>query len=141
MLLERMNPWMTLHQMQRQMDRVLDSLYDASLQRAAYPPINVWDEGERLVVQAEVPGLRADDFEVFAQNDELTIRGTRKPLEGESLVYRRRERDSGAFERVVTLPFAVDADHIEAELKDGLLTVRLPKAESERPRKIAITSA
>jgi len=103
-----------------------------------YPSLNIWDERDALRVEAEVPGLRQEDLEVFALGDKLTVKGRWQPLEGEKQVYQRQERPTGEFSRVITLPIEVDAEKVEAQLKDGVLTLRLPKAESAKPRKIAV---
>jgi HSP20 family protein len=138
-----MNPF---NELRREMDRLLDGFglgaaRPALRYRAAYPALNVWNEGEALCVEAEVPGIRKEDLEIFAVGNELTIKGRRPPLEGEKLTYHRRERGTGEFTRVITLPDGVDADKVEAVLKDGVLTVRLPKAESAKPRQIAIKTS
>lgn len=102
------------------------------------PALNVWDADDALHVEAEVPGIKQDDLEVFALGNELTIKGRRAPLEGENRTYHCRERGTGEFTRVLTLPVDVDANQIEATLKDGVLSLRLPKSERAKPRKIPL---
>jgi len=104
----------------------------------AYPALNVWDEGANLCVEAEVPGVQKDGLEIYAVGDELTIKGRRPAMQTEASNYHRQERGTGEFARVITLPVEVDADKIEAVLADGVLTLRLPKAESAKPRQIAV---
>jgi HSP20 family protein len=125
--------------LRRQVDRLLTNFDTRDLFCApTYPPVNIWDAGEALVVEAELAGVRDQDLEVSAMGNELTIAGRRTPADGDKQTYHRRERGTGEFTRVITLPAEVDADQVEATLKDGVLTVRLPKAESAKPRKIAL---
>ena len=70
--------------------------------------------------------------------DELTLKGRREPEDGQQATYHRRERGTGSFTRVLTLPIEVDADKVEASLAQGVLTIRLPKAESAKARKIQV---
>jgi len=127
--------------LRREMDRLWDG-FGAGLARlpfgqAAYPAMNVWDEGETICVEAEVPGVRKDHLEVVAVGNELTLKGRRAPLEGK-LAYHRRERGTGEFVRMVTLPCEVNPDKVEATLDNGVLLIRLPKAETAKPRQISI---
>jgi HSP20 family protein len=109
---------------------------------ASYPPVNVWEEGDAVLVQAELPGMRIEDLEIFVTgNDQLTLKGERKPPEvAENAVQHRQERGFGSFVRVLPLPFPVDANHVEARLDNGVLHVRLPKHEAAKPRKIVVKS-
>jgi len=106
----------------------------------AFPLLNVWEEERSLVVEAEIPGLKLEDIEVLVSGDELTISGERKAETAEGTTVHRRERGVGRFSRVVRLPVEVNADAVEATLREGVLTVRLPKAESVLPRRIAVKS-
>jgi HSP20 family protein len=107
---------------------------------AVYPLVNVWDDGDALRLEAELPGIKQGDLEIFALGNELTIKGRWQPSVGDGQTRHRQERPSGEFSRVITLPFEVNADKVEARLKDGVLSVRLPKAESAKPRKITLKS-
>jgi HSP20 family protein len=100
--------------------------------------LNVWEDGETLVAEAEVPGLTMKDIDVTVVGDELTIKGQRTAHEGAKPVYHRQERGTGAFSRSITLPYEINTDAVEATLRDGILTIRLPKSESARARKIAV---
>ncbi len=129
--------------LRREMDRLLDEFGVNRLRNAwrpvAYPALNIWDEGEALAVEAEVPGVRREDLEVTTMGSELTIRGRREV--GEARTFHRQERGAGEFSRVITLPVEVNPDAVEATLKDGVLFLRLPKAETARPRKITLKSS
>lgn len=137
-----MNPFAAMNQLQREVNRLFDGYLPSpggGFGRATvFPALNVWEDSDALYAEAEIPGVAPADLEVYAVGDELTIRGTRKPREGENVAYHRRERGTGEFTRVVTLPVSVDPDRVKAVLKDGVLTVTLPKADEARPRRIAV---
>jgi HSP20 family protein len=111
------------------------------LEPAFTPPLNVHEDGEAIVVELEVPGLKAGDVEVSFENGELTLKGEKKFAAKENAPVHRRERVYGSFTRTLTLPWEIVADKISAEMKDGVLTVTLPKAEASKPRKVAIKVA
>jgi len=130
-------------QLRREMDRLFESFAGGQMRlpfwsRAAYPAVNLWNEGEALCLEAEVPGIAKDDLEINAVGNELVIKGRRAPHPGDNLTYHRQERGTGEFTRVITLPVEVDPERVDAVLKDGVLTVRLPKAESAKPRQITV---
>ncbi|MGA7213432.1 MAG: Hsp20/alpha crystallin family protein [Terrimicrobiaceae bacterium] len=103
------------------------------------PPLDIFEDTERVTIQVELPGMKKEDFELSLQDGVLTISGERKfeeeKREGESF---RRERLFGAFSRSVTLPSAVKAEEVKATYEDGVLTVTLPKAEEAMPKKIQV---
>jgi HSP20 family protein len=99
--------------------------------------INIHEEDEGYVLSALVPGLKADELNIRVLEDVVHIEGEYKADENNYLV---RELPAGSFTRTLRLPAAIDADHVEAKITDGVLTLRLPKAESARPKKINITS-
>jgi HSP20 family protein len=105
------------------------------------PAVNLWTDDLAVHLEAELPGVTEDSLELTVLGDELTLAGSRDdaPVEGGRVL--RRERTRGAFRRVVSLPFTVDAQQVEATLQHGVLTVRLPKAAAHRPRQIKVTSA
>jgi HSP20 family protein len=104
----------------------------------SFPSLNVWEHGDALFVEAEVPGLKSDDIDISVVGSDLTIRGSRETKGEEGVAYHRRERSSGQFNRVLRLPVEVDGSKVEATLTHGVLLVKLPKAESAKPRKIKI---
>ncbi len=115
----------------------LDWLRD-EMEPSFYPPLNVWEDGELLKIEAEVPGVRLEDIDVSFNNGELTLKGEKKVETKENTPVHRRERLAGTFVRSLTIPWEVASDRVTAELKDGILTVTLPKAEAAKPRKVAI---
>lgn len=144
MLAERMFPMATLEEMRREMDRLFSGVARGvnglSHRARRYPALNVWETGDALIVEAEVPGLTMQDLEVEVVGAELCIRGTRKSTEGEDVAFHRQERGFGEFARSITLPTEVNTDKVEAVLKDGVLTISLPKAETAKARKITVKS-
>lgn len=105
-----------------------------------FPDLNVWDDERTAYVEAELPGLGADDFRVDVAGAELTISGERKPQETTGAPL-RRERVTGPFRRAITLPWELAADKAEASLRDGVLTVRIPKSERAKVKKIEVKTA
>ena len=98
---------------------------------------NVRDEDEAFVLTALVPGLTADDLTINILEDVVSIEGEFKQDENEYLM---RELPHGPFRRTLRLPTPVNSDKVEAKIADGVLTLRLPKTESARPKKIKIAA-
>ncbi|MBY0524311.1 MAG: Hsp20/alpha crystallin family protein [Gemmataceae bacterium] len=104
-----------------------------------FPPLNVWEDAEHVSVDCELPGLDLKDLEIYVTGgNQLTIKGERKQQLSENAVFHRQERTFGTFVRVLTLPFPVNSDKVEAKLEHGVLTIKLAKHEAAKPRKIAI---
>lgn len=103
------------------------------------PPVDVCETEAQYVVTAEVPGLRREDVQIHMQDGRLTFSGTRpeRPVACEQ--YHRIERGHGAFSRTFQLPLAIAVDSITADLKDGVLTVVVPKAADPTPRRIRVS--
>jgi HSP20 family protein len=105
--------------------------------------IDLRETPDAFALTASVPGVRAEDVEITVLGETVRISGSRQEAtdeqdgDGRWLV---RERRSGAFERSVTLPTAVKAEEAEADFKDGVLTITLPKADAAKPRTIAVRS-
>jgi HSP20 family protein len=105
-----------------------------------FPAVNVWQSESEVFAEAEIPGVKGEDLDISVVGNELTVKGTRQPMADEQAAFHRRERGVGAFARVIRLPVDVDPDKVQASLRDGVLTVTLPKAEAAKPRRISITS-
>ena len=106
--------------------------------RGAVPALDIHEDAERLVVEADVPGLTMSDLDISIESGGLTIQGGRKPVEHEGATVHRRERGTGEFKRVLSLPIDVDVEQVEAVLANGVLTVTLPKAADAKVRKIEV---
>lgn len=104
------------------------------------PAFDVYEEKDRFVVKAELPGMKKEDIEVTFQDGSLSISGERKSetKHEEAEVY-RAERFFGRFQRAITLPTSVAPDKVKASYKDGVLTVTLPKTEEAKPKQIDVT--
>jgi len=137
-------PMFALHNRFNQLASQLDGLFEPSDRRnvvnpIAFPMLNAWEDENDFYVEAELPGFALDDLEIFMNDDStVSIRGERKEPELSGGKWQRRERAFGRFGRSLTLPGPVSADGVEATLKHGVLTVKLPKAAELRPRKIEI---
>jgi HSP20 family protein len=104
----------------------------------AYPPVNVFRKGDDVAVIAEVPGVRKSDLEVQVKGNTLRISGAKPVGFPEGAGVHRRERLGGRFDRAVALPFEVDAEAVQAECRDGLLALLLPRAAKDRARTIQV---
>lgn len=147
MLTRMMNDFAPLLRLNNEMDRWMESFYEDAPATprpygAAYPALNTWEDADNAWIEAELPGLGLEDLEVLVNGGEVTIAGERKfgePQNGTN--WHRRERSHGRFSRTLTLPWDVDADKVHATLRDGVLTVQLPKAETAKPRKVRVQGA
>jgi HSP20 family protein len=132
--------WNQLQTLQAEMNRLFSRWggYDEG-ETTAFPALNVWEEGEHVFIEAELPGTDRNDLEIYVVGgNQVTLKGQRKPLVPEKSVRHRQERVYGPFTRTLTLPFPVDPDKVEAQLDNGILRVRLAKHESAKPRKIKV---
>jgi HSP20 family protein len=103
------------------------------------PPVDIEETDDAYIIEAEVPGVKKKDLNIEIMGNELTISGEVKEREREG-VLRRRTRKVGNFFYRVVLPESVDADKLDADLDDGVVTVRLPKAQRGRRRRIEARS-
>ena len=109
--------------------------------RSEYPAMNVYAGDDALLVKAELPGYEAKDIDVSVMQNTLTVRGERADEADEKRSYHRRERVAGKFVRSLELPTNVDADGVNAELKNGVLTITLPRVVEERLKKIEVKAS
>lgn len=133
--------WNQLVQFQDEMNRLFNRWNGHSPLNGSvgFPALNVWEGGEEVFVEAELPGLQLNDLEIYVSGgNQLTVKGERKPCGPDKGTWHRQERVFGTFTRSLTLPFPVDADKVEARLENGVLQVKLTKHESAKPRKIAV---
>jgi HSP20 family protein len=125
---------------QRALESRLESdwLRGATSGTGAFPPINVFQQGDNLVAIIELPGVNKSDLEIQAKNNTIRISGKKNSAYPEKGSLHRRERLSGTFDRTLTVPIQIDADRIKAEYRDGVLALFIPRAESDKPRSISI---
>ena len=121
-------------------DGAFRQLFDAPSMRAPFPALNVWEDGDKLIAEAEVPGLRLEEIELLALGTELTIKGRRPDVREANMAMHRQERGAFRFERAYELPDKVDADKAQAVMKNGVLTLTLPKVPEAQPKQIAVTA-
>lgn len=103
------------------------------------PPVDLYETASAFVLTAEVPGLAREHIEIHAEESRIVIRGERAGAQVPCEQYHRIERGHGRFSRAFMLPEPIDVDAVNAELKDGLLTVTIPKAGGRSARKIAVS--
>ncbi len=136
----RASPLGALDEFRREMDRWFG---DTTAGRLDYGmPAEIVDDGEQLRIDIELPGVRLDDIDLTVEDRVLTVEGEKKMEreEGEKdSDFRLYERRYGRFERSFVLPRHVDTEKVDARLENGVLTVTLPKVETAKPKKIAIS--
>ena len=136
------SPFEELAQMRRQMDRLYEDVLTPRQRPrlGVYPLINLTEDKNNFYVRAELPGVNGDALDIQATANNLSISGERTIAAEEGVKYHRRERESGSFSRMIGLPAEVDADKVEAKLRNGVLTVVVPKAEIAKPKQISVKS-
>jgi HSP20 family protein len=129
-----------MDQLQREMNRLFDATSKGHLFNSpSYPAINIWANEDGQLISAEMPGVKLDDINIDVTGDALSISGERNPDEvAKDASYHRRERNYGSFSRTIQLPFVVDTNNAEATFANGVLLIKLPRAEADKPRKIEI---
>lgn len=140
MVIRVKDPFAALLGVQRAMESVMGSDWfgGRTSGSGAFPLINVFNDGDDFVVVAELPGVKKEDLEIQVRGNTVRIQGKKAIAHPESASIHRRERAAGEFDRTVTLPDDVDASKVAAEYRDGVLTLRLPRAESAKPRTVTI---
>ncbi len=136
----RWDPWAELQRINQQLSQYLGTGGDqrSSPAGAFIPLADVEESDEGYLVEVELPGVKREDVSLEVSGRRLTVSGERKERERVGIL-RRRTRSVGRFEYQVTLPGAVDEAGVEASMDEGVLSVRVPKAASERPRRIQVT--
>lgn len=143
MAIVRWSPMREMLSVQDEMNRLLGDVFGRrSLEEGTLPwqpPVDIEETRDAYIVRAELPGLRQEDIKITVEDNRLALRGEkRREAEESGTNYHRVERVYGQFERSFTLTHLVRSEKIEAVYKDGVLTVRIPKAEEARAREIQI---
>jgi len=135
------HPLDALFEFQRALEARLDSdwLRGSTTGTGAFPPINVFQQEDSLVAIVELPGVNKSDLEIQAKDNAIRISGKKVIAYQNGASLHRRERLSGTFDRTLTVPRQIDANSIKAEYRDGVLALFIPRAESDKPRSIAIS--
>jgi HSP20 family protein len=143
--LVRWDPVRDMMSLREAMDRLFEDSFVhprgvlAPVEGAATLALDVFESDDDVTVRASIPGVNPDDIDISVTGDVLTIKGeTSEEREEKQGNYRLRERRYGAFERSVNLPAPVNTDKAEAEFKNGVLTLTLPKVEEVKPKSIKI---
>lgn len=136
------NPFEEMDRMRRYLDQLMGQADTGfRMPRAGvFPLINLTETKKDYILRAELPGVKAEDLDIQATGRNITISGERKIEPDPDATYHRREREAGTFSRALTLPGDIDRDQIDASLKNGVLTVTVPKSEKAKPRQIEIKS-
>lgn len=136
------NPFRELDDLHSRFSQLLESAVGESPAGALgawLPAVDIEETDDAFVVEAELPGVKSEDVAVELHDNQLSIHGETKQRERTGIL-RRQTRRTGQFDYRVTLPGQVDADKVDASLKDGVLRLQLHKSERERPRRIAISA-
>lgn len=132
--------WREFDRLQREMNRLMDDMLQVSA--PGFPAINVWADEECALVVAEIPGVAPDDIEISVVGETLTLSGSRPTdVDGDEVQYHRRERWQGEFSRTLEMPFRINANDVEATFSKGILQVKLPRADADKPKKISVKAA
>jgi HSP20 family protein len=155
------NPFESIWQLSRDMDRLMGSIFRGNLAPAFGPPfrsqqgfseasaalwsprIDVEQRGDSLIVSADLPGVRKEDVQIEVSQDGLTLSGERREEHeagGEAAGYRSVERTYGSFYRTVPLPDTVNREQLKASMRDGVLRITIPFDEKAKPRRVQIES-
>ncbi len=138
---ENTNPFDELHTLQREMNRLFNG-YDERTTLSRFPSLNIWGDQEKMVVTAELPGMKPKDIDIQVVENQLTLKGERSSDQpAEDAVCHRCERNAGTFTRTVRLPFAIESDKVTATYTNGILTLTLPRLEASKPKQIEINVA
>jgi HSP20 family protein len=137
--------WTALDRLQRDMMQAFDRLGTGlgPARGSPFPPVNLYETAQGYVLTAEIPGVSSEDLEVSVEGERVTIGGKRAieyPSDGETSLH-RRERQAGVFRRAFNLPDPADPEKAEAISRHGILMVRIPKAESQQPRRISVRAS
>ncbi|MGC9502619.1 Hsp20/alpha crystallin family protein [Baaleninema sp.] len=143
MTLVRWNPTRDIDSLHREMNRLFDALnptrFASELELNFGPPAELHETDEAVILKLEVPGMNPEDLDIDVTRDAVSIRGERKQeSETEENGTIRSEFRYGQFSRVISLPTHVDNSQVEAQYRDGLLTLTLPKVEEEKHKSVKV---
>jgi len=136
--------WDPFRELQREVGRLFRQFESSPAAESSswqFPAVNIYEGQDEYTLTAELPGMNPDDLDLSITGETLILRGERKrPTDITDESYRRQERRFGRWTRTLTLPERIDSEKVVAEFTNGVLTVRIPKAEEAKPRQIAVTS-
>ncbi len=137
------HPIADLERMSRQMDRLTQAVSGRPgvnwLSARVFPAVNLTEDKDKYYIRTELPGFKANALDIQVVGRNLTIAGERTiPSEGENIRYHRKEREAGKFSRLIGMPGDIDADQVNAQMVNGILTVTIAKAETSKPKQITV---
>lgn len=135
------NPFREFNRLRGEVDRLFNEFGGGreTFFSRVYPAVNVGEDQDNFYIRTELPGVEPEKLDIECVEGSLVIRGERTiAQEDEGISYHRREREGGTFGRIVSVPERVDSGKVSADLKNGVLTVVLAKAEEAKPRKISV---
>jgi HSP20 family protein len=146
MAIVRWEPFRDMLASQREFDRLFREAFNPAVAdgelstRTWAPPVDIYEDGDSLVLKAELPGVNPDDMDIRVENNTLYLKGERKfEKEVKEQNYHRVERSYGTFMRTFSLPNSIDADKVGANYKDGVLVLTMPKKEEAKPKTIKVS--
>ncbi len=140
-MLSRWDPFREMLSMRRTMDRLIEGTMNEEEGALAEwgLALDVVEDEEAYLVKASVPGIKPEDLDITFNKGLLTIRGEIKDESDTTKgQYHLRERRYGSFSRTISIPSSVEAEKIDADYKDGILTLKMPKSEETKPKRIPI---
>jgi HSP20 family protein len=136
-----------MYDLMKEMDRIVTSVGPPPAERPrswmpeAWPPIDVTDEGDKVVVRGDLPGMTEKDVQVTATHNSLSLAGERKVDVPEGYSVHRQERPAWKFSRSFELPSRIDVESVRASMRNGVLTIELAKHAEEKPRQITVKAS
>jgi HSP20 family protein len=139
MVIPRFDLWRDIADLQERVARLLEESFPTYERKREVwvPPADVVENEKEIVVFFDLPGVDQKDVEISVSGDQITVKGERKPLDGETR-FLRQERVYGPFSRTFALRVPVDVDRVTATYRNGVLEIHLPKVEEQRARRIVI---
>jgi len=130
----------TIMNIQSALEKAMDEGFNntSTFNSGVFPPINILEKEDKLHVISELPGVSSENLSIEIKGRHLRISGKRELKHEEDASIHRMERRGGSFDRTIGLPYKVDSSKAEASFENGLLTIELPKAESEKAQNIKI---
>lgn len=132
-----LDPFREMEALRSRINELMEGTFGSAAGMAWEPPVDIEETDDAFVVEAELPGVKRQDIDVELEDNQLRIRGEVKERERVGIL-RRRTRRTGEFNYRVSLPGDFDSDKVEAQLDEGILTVRVPKLPAAQKRRIAV---
>jgi HSP20 family protein len=130
--------WREMERLRREMDGLFTN-YGRTVTSSSYPLVNVYEDKDKLLVTAELPGATREQVSITFADGVLTIAGKQEPLANvKKMAAVRQERTEGNFEKTLRIPVKIDQNNINASFSNGILTITLPKSEEAKPKTITI---